>query len=187
MEKLLKDITACQICKATLPNQPKPIIALSEHSKILIIGQAPGRVVHNTEIAWNDASGNELRRWLGVNRKQFYNTDFFATMPMGFCYPGTGKNGDLPPKKECAPTWHDLLLNKMKNIELTLLIGSYAQKHYLKSKKNLTENVKNFEQHFPSVLALPHPSPRNRLWQKKNPWFELDIVPLLQVRVQEII
>lgn len=187
MNPLFNKISKCQICVEFLPNPPKPVISLSKNSKILIIGQAPGRVVHNTEIAWNDASGNELRRWLGVDRNQFYNTDLFGTMPMGFCYPGTGKSGDLPPRKECAPAWHELLLNEMKNIELTLLIGAYAQKYYLISKKNLTGNVKNFEQYFPSTLALPHPSPRNRLWQKKNPWFEMDIVPLLQARIQEII
>lgn len=187
MKKLLIEVSKCQICAAYLPNPPKPILSVSKHTKILIIGHAPGRIVHQTGIVWNDASGNELRRWLGVNKEQFYDTKLFGTMQMGFCYPGTGKSGDLAPRKECAPKWHQALLDKMKDIELCLLVGAHAQKYYLKNKNTLTQNVKDYLLYFPKILPTPHPSPRNRFWQKKNPWFENEVVPSLQKRVQEIL
>ena len=187
MQNLLKEARTCTICSEHLPYFPKPIISVSEKSKILIIGQAPGQKVQDTGIPWNDLSGKELRRWLGVDSEMFYNTDIFGIMPMGFCFPGTGKNGDMPPRPECAPTWHHLLLAQMPHIKLTILIGQYAQKYYLKEKFNasLTENVRNYKTFLPDFLPLVHPSPRNKIWHKINPWFETEIIPELQNIVRE--
>lgn len=189
MQSLLSEIRACQICKHNLPMGPRPTLAASPESKILIVGQAPGRVVHETGIPWNDKSGDNLRRWLGVQREEFYNTSTFAIVPMGFCYPGTGKNGDLPPRKVCAPQWHGLLLEMMPNLQLTLLIGQYAQNYYLKEKvKNtLSDTVKSFSEYLPAYLPLPHPSPRNNIWQKKNLWFAEEVLPELRERVREVL
>jgi uracil-DNA glycosylase len=189
MKNLISKITTCTICKSFLPNLPRPIVSVSKDSKILIIGQAPGQKVHNTGIPWDDLSGNELRRWLGVDKEQFYDTKIFALMPMGFCYPGKSATGDLPPRPECAPLWHHQLLANMKHVKLTLLIGQYAQKFYLenKLKPTLTENVKCYKDFLPKYLPLVHPSPRNKIWQKKNPWFELEIVPQLRNVVSKII
>lgn len=155
----------------------------------MIIGQAPGSVVHQTGIPWDDASGKRLRNWLGVDQDLFYDPDLFAIVPMGFCYPGKGKTGDLPPRKECAPQWHQPLWHHLKNIQLTLLIGSYAQGYYLKNtqKETLTETVKNFKNYLPTYLPLPHPSPRNNIWMKRNEWFERDLVPVLQSTIKEIL
>jgi uracil-DNA glycosylase family 4 len=186
MIELIKEIKACTICNAFLPNAPKPIISVGAKAKVLIIGQAPGQKVQNTGIPWNDESGKELRRWLNVSAEQFYNTDLFSIMPMGFCFPGIGKSGDKPPRKECAPAWHQKVLQELPNVQLILLIGKYAQDYYLKetAKTNLTENVRNYQSHLPKYLPLPHPSPRNRMWMKKNDWFESEIVPMLQSYVQ---
>ncbi len=189
MIELIKEIKACTICSAFLPNAPKPIISVGAKAKVLIIGQAPGQKVQNTGIPWNDESGKELRRWLNVSVEQFYNTDLFSIMPMGFCFPGIGKSGDKPPRKECAPTWHQKVLQELPNIQLVLLIGKYTQDYYLKdtAKTNLTENVRNYQSHLPKYLPLPHPSPRNRMWMKKNDWFESEIVPMLQLSVQKML
>ena len=182
MESLLQDIRKCTACRAQLPCPPRPILQASIHAKIMIIGQAPGRKVNDSGIPWDDLSGNELRRWLGVTKEQFYEPDLFALMPMGFCYPGTAKTGDLPPRPECAPLWHPKLLAEMTNIRLTLLIGQYAQKRYLGTAFNptITENVRNYRTFLPHYLPLVHPSPRNKIWQKKNPWFEQEVVPALR-------
>ncbi len=179
MEKLLTEISTCTICKDFLPNAPKPIIRASKNAKILIIGQAPGHKVQNSGVPWDDASGKELRIWLNVTTEQFYNTELFAIMPVGMCFPGTGKSGDLPPRKECAVAWHEKVLAQMPNIELTILIGKYAQEFYLKKnvQGNLTETVRNYKNYLPKYLPLPHPSPRNNIWKKKNEWFGLDILP----------
>ncbi|MEZ4904340.1 MAG: uracil-DNA glycosylase family protein [Spirosomataceae bacterium] len=189
MEKLLQEIKSCVVCKNHLPHPPRPILQASTQAKILIIGQAPGRRVQHTGIPWNDASGRELRRWLGVSEEQFYNKDLFALVPMGFCYPGTGTHGDLPPRPECQPLWHPILLDKMGHIQLTILIGQYAQKHYLgtKSKPTLTDNVKNFREFLPKYLPLVHPSPRNKRWQKRNVWFEWEVVPVVQDIVRSLL
>ncbi len=189
METLLKEIRACTICEDFLPNPAKPIIRASEYSKILIVGQAPGQKVQNSGIPWDDLSGKELRRWLDVSNEQFYDTNLFAIMPMGMCFPGIGKSGDLPPRKECAPAWHAKVLNKMPNIQLTLLIGKYAQDFYLKKnvQENLTETVRNYQQYLPSFIPLPHPSPRNKIWMKRNGWFELEILPVLCERIRTIL
>lgn len=165
-----------------MPNKPRPILQASVHSKIIIIGQAPGQKVQNSGIPWDDASGNELRRWLGVSKEQFYDEQLFALVPMGFCYPGKGTSGDLPPRPECAPLWHEPLLKNMKKAKLIILIGQYSQNYYLGEalKATLTETVKNYAAYLPKYLPLVHPSPRNRIWQKKNPWFENEVVSILR-------
>jgi uracil-DNA glycosylase len=189
MKTLLKQVRNCRICEAHLECGVNPVLAASPKSKILIIGQAPGRMVHNTGIPWNDKSGDNLRSWLGIDKPTFYNEQLFALMPMGFCYPGTGKSGDLPPRPECAPLWHDRLLKHMKGITLTILIGQYAQNYYLRERSHdsLTETVKDFKAYLPEYFPLPHPSPRNNIWKAKNRWFELEVLPILKEKVQEAI
>ena len=149
---------------------------------LLIIGQAPGAKVHESGIPWMDASGRQLREWLGVDEATFYDAKQVALMPMGFCYPGKGKSGDLPPRPECAPLWHDRVHQRLKNVKLTLLIGQYSQTHYLgdQAGENLTATVRAFENFLPNDLPLPHPSPRNRFWLTKNKWFATDLLPILQ-------
>jgi uracil-DNA glycosylase len=189
MKKLLKEIRNCKVCEKYLELGANPIIAASTKSKIVIVGQAPGKAVHNTSIPWNDKSGDNLRNWLGIDKTTFYNPDIIALIPMGFCYPGTGKSGDLQPRPECAPLWHDKLFAKMPNAKLILLIGQYAQDYYLtdKLKNTLTESVRNFKDYLPKYFLLPHPSPRNNIWQAKNDWFALEVLPELKSCVQKII
>lgn len=189
LKALESEIRACQICVDYLPLGPRPVFSVHQKSRILVIGQAPGTKVHASGIPWDDASGKELRRWMGVTSDQFYNPELFGIVPMGFCYPGRGKGGDLPPRPECAPAWHDKLFAHLSNVELVLLIGQYAQKYYLGNtrKSTLTQTVQNFSEYLPKYLPLVHPSPRNRIWQKKNPWFEEEIVPMLRERVHELI
>lgn len=187
MNNLLVKIKECKICEDCI--DPKPIVFVNKTSRIIIIGQAPGLKVHQSGIPWDDASGKQLRKWLGVTVDQFYDTNNFGIIPMGFCYPGKGKSGDLPPREECAPQWHNLLLEKMKHVELVILIGMYAQNYYLKKvvKRTLTETVSNYKEYLPTYFVLPHPSPRNRFWLAKNPWFEKEILPKLKMKVREII
>ena len=189
MKKLLSEIRACQVCHEELPFGARPVLSASQKSRILVIGQAPGRIVHETGIPWNDRSGENLRKWLSVTPEQFYDTNIFGIIPMGFCYPCTGKNGDFPPRKECAPLWHQSLIDEMKDIKLMLLIGQYAQRYYLgkSAKKNLTTTVQSFDEYLPKYFPLPHPSPRNNIWQKKNPWFQESIIPILQEKVMALI
>ena len=189
MEKLLNEIRSCTVCKKFLPNKPRPIVQASKQSKIVIIGQAPGQKVQNSGVPWDDASGNELRRWLGVSNEQFYDDKIFALVPMGFCYPGKGTSGDLPPREECAPLWHHRILKEMKGVKLILLIGQYSQNYYLKEnvKSTLTETVRDFKKFLPTYLPLVHPSPRNRIWQKKNPWFEKELLPELRKIIEQAI
>ena len=160
----------------------------SPKSKVAIIGQAPGRVVHKTGIPWDDKSGERLRAWMNISKDDFYNKDLFALIPMGFCYPGKGKSGDLPPRPECAPKWHGILLSQIDDLKLIVLIGNYAQKYYLKDlvRKTLTETVQNYLEYLPKYLPLPHPSPRNNTWIKKNPWFEESVVPELRRKIKHI-
>ncbi|MFH4965911.1 uracil-DNA glycosylase family protein [Gaetbulibacter sp. M235] len=188
MKDLLHNIRQCTICEKNLPLGPRPIVSAHSQSKIVIVGQAPGTSVHKTGIPWNDPSGKQLRKWLGVTDEVFYDETKIALIPMGFCYPGKGDSGDLPPRPECASQWHSLLLEKMPNIELTILIGMYAQNYYLgeQAKKTLTETVKNYRTYLPNYLPLPHPSPRNRFWLTKNPWFEVEVLPKLKNRVGEL-
>ncbi len=188
MEDLLLQIRQCTHCIEYLPHGPRPIVQASAEAKILIIGQAPGLQAHTSGIAWNDRSGAELRRWLGVTSAQFYDPRWFAFMPMGFCFPGSRPSGDLPPRPECAPRWHGLLLSELKQVGLTLLIGQYAQKQYLTDQKaTLTETVAAFQTYRPAFWPLVHPSPRNKPWHTKNPWFEASVIPQLQQTVRHLL
>lgn len=188
MNTLLKEIQKCQFCK-WLPLWPRPIVSFSPSAKILIIWQAPGIKVHESGIPWDDASGKRLREWLDIDTDIFYDNSRIAIMPMAFCYPGRWKSGDLPPRAECAPKWHTQVLNSMPNLELIILIWWYAQKHYLWNtlEKNLTETVKNYTAYLPRYFVLPHPSPRNNIWMKKNPWFEKLVLPNLRKEIARYI
>lgn len=186
MKDLLINIRNCSICKAHLPLGPRPVVTANIDSKIIIIGQAPGTKVHASGIPWDDASGKQLRKWLGVTNEQFYSEKNFAIVPMGFCYPGRGKGGDLPPRPECAPQWHEQIFELMPNVELIVLIGLYAQTYYLQkdAKKTLTETVGNYAEYLPKYFPIAHPSPRNRFWLTRNPWFEEHVVPKLQLVIK---
>lgn len=183
------EIARCTVCAKDLPLGPRPVFRVSPTARILVIGQAPGRLVHASGVPWDDPSGKRLRQWMQVEDGVFYDSVQVGIVPMGFCYPGTGKSGDLPPRPECAPLWHEVLLAKMPAIELTLLIGQYAQNYYLQDrcKKTLTETVQTWREYAPTHLPLPHPSPRNNLWLKRNPWFEREVVPHLQDRIHSIL
>jgi uracil-DNA glycosylase len=187
MKKLLDEIKKCRVCENFI--DPNPVLSISRQSKIIVIGQAPGRIVHETGIPWNDKSGDNLRKWLQVDRETFYNPVIFGIMPMGFCFPGTGNSGDLAPRPECAPLWHNKLLRQVKDARLTILIGQYAQNYYLKNqtKDTLTKTVKNFSAYLPRYFTLPHPSPRNNIWMAKNKWFQKEVLPELRKHVSKII
>ncbi|MGB0175770.1 MAG: uracil-DNA glycosylase family protein, partial [Owenweeksia sp.] len=189
MKKLLSEIRSCTVCAPFLELGPRPVIAASPNSRIMIIGQAPGTSVHKTGIPWNDPSGKKLREWMAISDELFYDPEVVSLMPMGFCYPGKGRSGDLPPRRECAPLWHQKLLAKMPGLKLTLLIGQYAQRYYLgnSAKTNLTETVRAYMDYSPTYIPLPHPSPRNRIWLKRNSWFEEEVIPELQKRISTII
>jgi uracil-DNA glycosylase len=189
MQDLLQNIRQCTICKEYLPLGPRPIVEAHKNSRIILISQAPGRVAHQSGIAWDDAGGKRLREWLGVTEDVFYNPKNFAIMPMGFCYPGKGKSGDLPPRLECAPQWHELMWKEFANVELVILVGMYSQKRYLKenAKHTLTETVASFQDYLPTYFPLPHPSPRNRFWLTKNPWFEEEVLPALKNKISEYV
>ncbi len=190
MEKLLAEIRECRVCAAELPLGPRPVVKASRTAKILIIGQAPGTKVHETGIPWNDPSGNRLREWLDIDLATFYDEKRIAIMPMGFCYPGRiEKGGDAPPRPECAPLWHDRLKEKMPNVQVTLLVGQYAQRYYLgkRGKKTLTETVRSWQEYQPDYFVTPHPSWRSAMWLKKNPWFEEEILPVLRGKIASLI
>lgn len=185
---LQKKIRRCTICAEHLPQEPRPVVSCAREAKILIIGQAPGRKVHESGIPWDDPSGKRLREWMGVDDKTFYDSSQIALMPMAFCYPGTGKSGDLPPRPECAEAWHARLLSMMPKVELTLLLSQYSQNAYLEEwLSTVTETVKNWRVYLPEYLPMPHPSPRNNIWLKKNPWFEKEVIPYLQDSVGKLL
>lgn len=185
--KVLNEVSACVLCAEHLPLGPRPVIQVNPLARILIASQAPGRKVHETGVPFNDASGDRLRFWLGISREVFYNAKQVAILPMGFCYPGTGKSGDMPPRPECTVAWREALLSHLQNVQLTLVIGQYAQAYHLPSNTSVTETVRAWRTHWPHTVPLPHPSPRNNLWLKRNPWFEEELIPVLQTRVSELL
>lgn len=187
-QNLLTEVRQCTLCEPELPMGARPVVQLHPNAKILVAGQAPGRRVHASGKPFDDPSGDRLRQWMGIDKTIFYDAEKLAIIPMGLCYPGTSKSGDLPPRPECAPAWRPKLLQQLPNLELTLAIGQYAQSwHTDEPKQTLTERVKNWESYWPEVLPLPHPSPRNNLWLKRNPWFEDSIIPTLQERVARLL
>lgn len=177
--KLLTEIRSCKVCEEHLPFPPKPVVRFSGSSKIIIIGQAPGTKVQKSGIPWDDASGERLRSWLKVEPSEFYDTKKFGIVPMGFCYPGKGKSGDLPPRPECAELWMKPIFKALKKKEIVLLIGQYSQKFFLgdRAKSTLTQTVQAWKEYLPEFFVLPHPSPRNNIWLKKNEWFEKETIP----------
>ena len=183
LKRLLYDVRACRICEGELPLGPRPIVQLGSSARLLIIGQAPGSKVHRSGVPWDDASGDRLRNWLGLDRSTFFDDAKVAIIPMGFCYPGAGKNGgDNPPRPECAPKWHERSLKHLPDRQLTLLVGQYAHRYYLDAgrKTSVTETVRTFSQYRPQFFPLPHPSWRSVIWMQKNPWFEEEIIPELR-------
>ncbi len=184
----MERVRQCTLCQAVLPHEPRPVVQASPEARILVVGQAPGRRVHETGLPFNDPSGDRLRDWMGISRAVFYDEHQLAILPMGFCYPGTGKQGDLPPRPECAPAWRKAILSHLTHIQLTLVIGRYAQAWHLGSpKRSVTDAVLEWEAHWPELVALPHPSPRNNRWLKENPWFEDAVLPRLKARVRDVL
>lgn len=180
LSALLSEVRACTLCAEHLPHGPRPVLQLRSSARILIAAQAPGRKVHETGIPFNDASGDRLRDWLGLSRAVFYDAQQVAILPMGFCFPGKGASGDLPPRPECARHWRRQLVERLRHVRLTIVIGSYAQAWHLPDAASLTEAVRQGPTASRSVVALPHPSPRNNGWLKRNPWFEADVLPALR-------
>lgn len=188
LSDLLTEVRACTVCAAHLPAGPRPIVQVGEQARVVIIGQAPGRRVHESGIPWDDPSGERLRRWLDLTPEQFYDPEIVALIPMGFCYPGSAASGDKPPRPECAPLWHERLLDGLPADRLEIIIGAHAQKRYLTDRKpTLTETVANWKHCLPRQVVLPHPSPRNHHLLTKNPWFETDTLPAIKRRVRQVV
>jgi uracil-DNA glycosylase len=189
LSALLAEIRACRTCESHLPLGPRPVLQAGSTARVLIVGQAPGARVHETGVPWSDKSGERLRSWMGIGEDIFYDASQIALVPMGFCYPGKGPSGDLPPRRECAPLWLDRVLAELPRVELTLLVGSYAQQRFLagERKPTLTQTVEAWRDYGEQRLPLPHPSPRNVGWFKHHPWFERDVVPVLQARVAAVL
>ncbi len=189
LDNLLAEIRLCDVCSAQLPLGPRPILQAHPDARVLVAGQAPGRRVHDTGIPWDDPSGVRLREWMGIEEVQFHDRRQVALVPMGFCYPGTGASGDLPPRKECSDLWHQRLLVMLPKVRLTLLLSQYAHTYYLEGrrKKTLTETVRAWKEYRPTYIPLPHPSPRNNRWLKKNPWFQEDVLPYVRKRVRTLL
>lgn len=188
LPSLLREVRACTICEGYLPHRPRPVLQADARARILIAGQAPGRKAHSSGVPFDDASGKRLRQWLGITCEQFYDPKLVAILPMGFCYPGSGSSGDLPPRGACAPQWRARLLQELPNIELTLVIGLHAMPWHLPNAnaRSLTDNVRSWRKYWPAVLPLPHPSPRNNIWLQANPWFVDEVLPAVQTRVRSL-
>jgi uracil-DNA glycosylase len=190
LSALLREIRGCRVCAAHLPLGPRPVLRAKASARLLVIGQAPGTKAHDSGIPWNDRSGDRLRDWLCLDRGTFYDESRIAIMPMGFCYPGVDAHGgDRPPRRECAPLWHAPILASLPRIELTLLVGGYAQARYLKRRRpaTMTETVQAWRDHAPRIFPLPHPSWRNAAWLKRNPWFESELLPVLRMRIRGVL
>ncbi|MFT2007155.1 uracil-DNA glycosylase family protein [Pontibacter sp. 13R65] len=189
LETLLQQVRSCRLCEEHLPLGPRPVLTASTSARLLIVGQAPGTRVHASGIPWHDQSGKRLRQWLNLNEETFYDETKVAIIPMGFCYPGKGKSGDLPPRPECSQHWHQQLLALLPSVKLTLLVGKYAQDYFLgpRACPTLTETVEQWHTYLPEFMPLPHPSPRNQFWLKRNPWFEQDAIPVLQEQIRLIL
>ncbi len=190
LDSLLDEVRNCRVCEAHLPLGPRPVLHASTTARIMIVGQAPGTKVHESGIPWNDASGERLRQWLDLDRETFYDESRIAIVPMGFCYPGVlPRGGDKPPRPECAPLWHPPLMEALGAVELTVLVGMYAQAHYLgrRRKRTLTETVRAWRDWLPDYLTTPHPSWRTTHWLKKNPWFEDEVLPELRRRTRDLV
>lgn len=189
LDSLLRAVRACRVCEAYLPLGPRPVLQAGASARILIVGQAPGAKVHASGRPWDDRSGERLRSWMGIDARTFYDAAQVAIVPMGLCYPGRGASGDLPPRRECAPLWHARLFAQMPRIELTLLVGSYAQAHMLRGTghKSLTATMRAWRELAPRIIPLPHPSPRNVAWFKANPWFEGELLPALRHSVRRLV
>jgi uracil-DNA glycosylase len=189
LDELLVAVRDCRVCEGLLPLGPRPVLRASDTARILIVGQAPGLRVHTTGIPWDDASGERLRSWMGVGKEIFYDESHIAIIPMGYCYPGRGNGGDLPPRRECARLWLDQLLAKLPFIELTLLIGQHAQRHFLgrRRKSALADTMKAWRDYSPAYIPLPHPSPRNTPWLQRHSGFENELLPELRERVKRIL
>ena len=181
---LLAQVRACTLCAEHLPQGVRPVLQIHPLARVLIAGQAPGRKVYESGVPFDDASGDRLREWMGVSRAVFYDAKKIAILPMGFCYPGTGRSGDLPPRPECAPAWREQLLKHLSHLDVTLVVGQYAQAYHLDGEhRSLTETVKAWRTYWPNTVPLPHPSPRNNIWLSRNPWFELELLPKLRQRI----
>jgi uracil-DNA glycosylase len=188
LTSLLDEVRSCTICADHLPLGPRPVFQFHPSARILIAAQAPGKKIHDTGIPFNDVSGDRLRTWLGISREVFYDPKKIAIVPMGFCFPGTGKSGDLPPRPECAPAWRGALLSRLKNLEVTLVIGQYAKAYHLQNQgASLTEGVQAWRESWPHTVPMPHPSPRNQLWLKRNPWFEKELLPALRRKIAQVL
>lgn len=181
---MLAEVRSCQLCASALPLGPRPIVQIDARARILIVGQAPGRKVHESGVPFDDPSGDRLREWLGIGREQFYDPRLVSIIPMGFCFPGTGRSGDLPPRPECAPAWRAELLEQLHAVEMTIVIGKYAQAYHLpEAGGSVTDVVASWRTHWPRVVPLPHPSPRNNIWLKRNPWFTIELLPQLRTTI----
>ena len=185
---LLTEVRGCTICAPHLPHGVRPVLQIHPQARVLIASQAPGRKVHESGVPFDDASGERLREWMGVTREVFYDPKQVAILPMGFCFPGAKKSGDLPPRPECAPAWRAQLLGRLRSLEITLVIGQYAQAYHLVEKPaSLTDTVKSWRTYWPTVVPMPHPSPRNNLWIRRNPWFETELLPSLRARLSKVL
>jgi uracil-DNA glycosylase family 4 len=182
--KLLSEIKNCNLCLDQLPCPPKPILQFHQNSKVLLTGQAPGLMAHESGIPWNDASGVRLRNWLQMDEDLFYNKNKISIVPMGFCYPGRGKSGDLPPRKECSVRWLDSILCQLINLKVIILVGQHATTHYL-GEGSLSEKIKKHALTDSSFIVFPHPSPRNNIWLKKNSWFEDEYLGLIRKKINQ--